>query len=249
MKPKVLILEGFGINCERETEYGFFLAGAKPERVHLTQLIKKQKRLKDYQILVFPGGFSFGDDISAGKILALKIKNNLKEEILEFIKKGKLIIGICNGFQVLVKMGILPYSKDFSQKVTLTLNDSGKFIDEWVSLRVNKNSPCFWTKNIERLYLPIRHSQGKFVFKDEKVKREILKKNQIVLQYEGKNPNGSQLKVAGICDETGRIFGLMPHPEAFLIYQNHPKWQFREKKDFLGWYIFKNGVKFVKKEL
>jgi len=199
--------------------------------------------------LVFPGGFSFGDDISAGKILALKIKNNLKEEILEFIEKGKLIIGICNGFQVLVKMGILPYSKDFSQKVTLNLNGSGKFIDEWVSLKVNKDSPCVWTKDIERLYLPIRHSQGKFVFKDEKVKREILKKNQIVLQYEGKNPNGSQLRVAGICDETGRIFGLMPHPEAFLIYQNHPKWQFKKNKEFLGWHIFKNGVKFVKKEI
>ena len=255
MKPKVLILEGFGINCERETEYGFFLAGAKPERVHLTQLIKRQKKLKDYQILVFPGGFSFGDDISAGKVMALKIKTHLAGSLSDFVKKGGLVLGICNGFQVLVKMGLLPDFNKNEQEVSLTFNQSGRFEDRWVYLKVNPSSSCVWTKGIRSLYLPVRHGEGRFVCRDEAVRKRLVSQNQIVLQYvdeKGKpagypwNPNGSEMSIAGICDKTGRIFGLMPHPEGFLFPQNHPRWTRGKIRQGQGIEVFKNGVKYGK---
>ncbi len=285
MKPKVLILQGYGINCDNETKQGFELAGGEPERVHLNQLIGGEKKLKNYQILALPGGFSFGDDIGAGKVLAIKIKANLSDELLEFIGKGKLIIGICNGFQAMVKLGVLPgidqnyerpRRKAFGflrgrQDVSLTFNDSGRFEDRWVYLKVNpvkfagrlfngvnKKPPCVWTKGIERLYLPIRHGEGKFVTKDKKTLEKLEKQNQIVLQYTNDkgefaghpwNPNGSELDIAGICDETGRILGLMPHPEAFLFPQNHPRWTREMVKDGQGLRVFQNAVNFVKKEL
>jgi len=165
MNPRVLILYGYGINCDNETQYGFELAGAEAEKVHINQLISSEKRLKDYQILAIPGGFSFGDDIGAGKVLATKIKYNLTGEFSEFIKNGKLIIGICNGFQVLVKLGILP-------DVTLSFNDSGRFEDRWVYLKINQKSPCIWTRGIETIYLPFRHDEGKFIFRNEKIREK-----------------------------------------------------------------------------
>lgn len=260
MKPKALILYGYGINCDNETQYGFELAGAEAEKVHLNQLINGEKRLEDYQILAIPGGFSFGDDIGAGKVLATKIKFNLAEEFSDFINQGKLIIGICNGFQVLVKLGVLPgfdgnYDK---QDVTLTFNDSGKFEDRWVYLKVNQKSPCIFTKGIENLYLPVRHGEGKFISRNEEIRKRLIEQNQIVLQYVDEkgnladypfNPNGSELNIAGICDETGRIFGLMPHPEAFLFPQNHPRWTREEVKRGGGFKIFENAINFIKNEL
>lgn len=270
MKPKVLILYGYGINCDNETQYGFLLAGAQAEKVHINQLISGEKRLKDFQILAIPGGFSFGDDIGAGKVLAAKIKYNLATEFSEFVKVGKLIIGICNGFQVMVKLGILPgFKKSYDrQDVTLTFNDSGRFEDRWVYLKINQKSPCIWTGGIERIYLPIRHGEGKFISKNKEITEKLIKQNQIVAQYIDEkgslprtnilvrglagypwNPNGSELNIAGICDETGRIFGLMPHPEAFLFPQNYPKW-FREKiQEGEGVKVFRNGVEFVKNKL
>ena len=258
MKPKVLILYGYGINCDNETQYGFELAGAKAEKVHLNQLINKEKKLRNYQILALPGGFSFGDDISAGKVLAIKIKTNLTEEFSEFIEKGRLIIGICNGFQVLVKLGILPGFGKFQQELSLTFNDSGRFEDRWVYLKINQRSPCVWTRGIDTLYLPVRHGEGKFIFRSEKVRERVVKQNQIVIQYVDRkgnlvgypfNPNGSELNIAGICDETGRILGLMPHPEAFLFPQNHPRWTRETIKTGQGLKVFQNGVNYVKKEL
>jgi len=235
-KPNALILTGFGINCDLETEFAFNLAGAEAKRVHLNDLISSKKSLEEFVILAFPGGFSFGDDISSGKVLANKIKYNLLEKIKEFIQKGGLIIGICNGFQVLVKMGLLPgfKGKYFEQTFTLTYNDSGKFEDRWVNLKVNKQSPCIFTRNIEFLYLPVRHGEGKFYTDKTYYLDELKKENQIVIQYCSKegnlnvsyplNPNGSIDGIAGICDKSGRIFGLMPHPEAYLHYTNHPAW-------------------------
>jgi len=255
MKPKVLILYGYGINCDEETKYGFELAGGEVEKVHLNQLISREKKLKNYQILAIPGGFSFGDDIGAGKVLATKIKYNLKEEFNEFIQKRKLIIGICNGFQVLVKLGVLPgFNRNYEkQEVTLIFNDSSRFEDRWVYLKINQKSSCLWTKGIDFLYLPIRHGEGKFVSQNEEIKEKLENQNQIVLQYVNKkgeivgypfNPNGSELNIAGICDETGRIFGLMPHPEAFLFPQNHPHWQRKKIKEGEGLKIFKNAISY-----
>lgn len=251
MKPKVLVLYGYGINCDNETKQGFELAGGEPERVHLNQLISGEKKLKNYQILAMPGGFSFGDDLGAGKVLAIKIKQNLTQDLQEFIEDEKLLIGICNGFQAMVKLDVLPAS-------TLTFNDSGRFEDRWVYLKVNQKSPCVWTKGIERFYLPVRHGEGKFICKNEEVKKRLVRQNQIVVQYTDEkgnlagypwNPNGSELNIAGICDETGRILGLMPHPEAFLFPQNHPRWTREKIKAGEGLRVFQNGVNFVKIEL
>jgi len=257
MKPKVLVLTGYGINCDYETQHAFNLVGADAKRVHINDIIDKIENLENYQILALPGGFSFGDDISSGKVLANKIKFNIIDQLQKFINNGKLIIGICNGFQSMVKLGILPaidrnYKK---QTVTLTFNDSGRFEDRWVYLKANPNSKCVFTKNMDMIYLPVRHGEGKFATTQENLQR--LKKNShVVFQYVddkgnlGKypwNPNGSLENIAGICDETGRIFGLMPHPEAFLYKTNHPRWT-REKleDEGMGVKVFRNAVEFIK---
>jgi len=261
MKPKALILTGYGINCDIETAHAFKLAGADAERVHLNDLKNGTRRLSDYHILAFPGGFSFGDDIASGKVLANMIKYNLGEQIREFIDAGKLIIGICNGFQAMVKMGLLPaFNGDYSaQEVTLTFNDSGRFEDRWVFLNANKRSNCVFTKGIETIYLPVRHGEGKFVAKNPQVLARLKKENQIVFQYtdnEGKpdgypyNPNGSVDNIAAICDETGRVFGMMPHPEAFQHRTNHPRWTREElPEEGAGIAIFRNAVEYVKQNL
>ncbi len=258
MKPKTLILYGYGINCDNETQYGFKLAGAAPEKVHINELINKEKKLKDYQILALPGGFSFGDDISAGKVLANKFKYNLQKELDNFINEGKLIIGICNGFQIMVKLGILPnFGKNYGEEeVTLTFNNLGRFEDRWVYLKINQESKCIWTKGLKKIYLPIRHGEGKFISKNKAIREKLKKSEQIVLQYSNKegnfsssypfNPNGSENNIAGICDKTGRIFGMMPHPEGFLFPQNHPRWTREKVKKDEGIKIFKNAVDFLK---
>jgi phosphoribosylformylglycinamidine synthase len=261
-KPHTLILTGFGINCDYETLFAFSLAGAKTERVHINDLISSKRSLDEFVILAFPGGFSFGDDISSGKVLANKIKYNLLEKIEDFVKKGGLLIGICNGFQVLVKMGLLPRLEGCSweQTFTLTFNDSGRFEDRWVNLKVNPMSPCIFTKNIEFLYLPVRHGEGKFYTDKTKYLDELTKDEQVVVQYcnsDGNldigyplNPNGSIENIAGICDKSGRIFGLMPHPEAYLHYTNHPAWtRTNLTSEGKGLQIFRNAVNFAKENL
>lgn len=260
MQINILVLYGYGINCDNETEQGFKMVGGNVKKVHINELISGEKKLKNYQILVFPGGFSFGDDISAGKVLANKFKYNLWKELTGFINNGKLIIGICNGFQVMVKLGILPaFDRDYGkEKITLTFNDSGRFEDRWVYLKINQESNCIWTQGINNLYLPIRHGEGKFVLKDKKIGERLSKQNQVVMQYvddKGNlagypfNPNGSENNIAGICDKTGRIFGLMPHPEGFLFYQNHPRWTRKEFQENRRLKIFKNAVEFAKNKL
>ncbi len=256
-KVRVLVLYGHGINCDNETKKAFELAGASTEKAHTNELIEGAKDLDAYDILALPGGFSFGDDIAAGKIHAVKLKYKLKEQLLKFISEKKLIIGICNGFQIIVKLGLLPGmdSDYWTQKATLTFNDSGKFEDRWVNLKVEK-SPCVFTKGLKELYLPVRHGEGKFYAERqtiEKLEREKL----IVLRYadsHGKatskypnNPNGSLNNIAGICDPSGRILGLMPHPEAYLYRENHPR-HTREilPKDGMGLAIFKNAIEYVK---
>jgi phosphoribosylformylglycinamidine synthase len=257
MKPKALVLTGYGINCDYETQHAFNLVGADAKRVHINDIIDKMENLEDYQILAFPGGFSFGDDISSGKVLANKMKFNIFGDLQKFIDDGKVIIGICNGFQSMVKLGILPaFERNYKKQVTtLTFNDSGRFEDRWVYLRINPKSRCIFTKNIDMLYLPVRHGEGKFVAK-EIFLQKLNKNNQVALWYVDEkgnlsgypwNPNGSLENIAGICDGTGRIFGLMPHPEAYLYKTNNPRWT-REKlsEEGMGVKIFRNAVDFIK---
>ncbi len=264
-KPRVLVLTGYGINCDFETEYGFNLAGGLAERVHINSLISGEKKLSDYQILAFPGGFSFGDDIASGKVLALKSRLKLGEEIREFIERGGLVIGICNGFQVLAKYGLLSDkpATEPRQRITVTYNDSGRFEDRWVWLkRVSKK--CIWLDGIEGMYLPVAHGEGKF-FAPKEVVEKIEAQDQVAFRYaradlepaRGEyplNPNGSLNDIAGICDPSGRVLGMMPHPERFLSFYNHPRWTWlkeRAKRNNLsiseegeGIKIFKNGVKY-----
>jgi phosphoribosylformylglycinamidine synthase len=263
MKPRVLVLTGYGINCDYETEYAFNMrrVGGRAERVHVNDLIAKApdgKSLSKYDILVIPGGFSYGDDIAAGKVLANKLRYNLRDQFDRFIEEGKLILGICNGFQVLVRMGLLPavggaYGE---QQVTVTYNDSNKFEDRWVYLAVNPKSHCIFTKGLDTIYLPVRHGEGKLVARDPGALARLHEGGHVVVQYvdkEGRadgypqNPNGSQDSIAGLCDPTGRIFGLMPHPEAYLFPTNHPRWT-REKvpREGMGVAVFRNAVRYVK---
>ncbi len=239
--PKALVLTGFGLNCDWETTHALELAGAEARRVHINQLLMGEKigevaRLDDYQIFAFIGGFSWGDDHGAGVIFASKLLYNMGEEILRFIEKGNLVIGICNGFQAMVNLGLLPgFEGDYrSRKVALIGNDCGNFRDQWVHLKVETNSPCVFTRGLENLELPVRHGEGKF-YAEESVIKNLEENNQVVVRYadsEGKtadgrfpaNPNGSLKDIAGICDSTGRVFGIMPHPEAFNHWTNHPDW-------------------------
>lgn len=261
MTPKVLVLTGYGINCDIETKHAFDLAGAQAERIHLTDLLNGSVKLSDYHLLALPGGFSFGDDIASGKVLANMIKYNLGEQLQEFIEEEKLIIGICNGFQAMVKMGLLPaFGKDYSgQDVTLTFNDSGRFENRWVHLKTNTTSKCIFTRGIKKIYLPVRHGEGKFVVRYPQVLERLKKNNHIVFQYvdiDGnpagypQNPNGSIDNIAAICDETGRIFGMMPHPEAFQHKTNHPAWTREElPEEGAGIAIFRNAVDYANEKL
>ena len=241
-QPNVLVLTGFGLNCDHETAYAFELAGAKAERVHINALIAGDVALEPFQILAFGGGFSWGDDHGAGVIQALRLKTNLGERLLDFVAAGKLVIGICNGFQTLVNLGLLPgIDGDYRKRsVALTFNDCGNFRDQWVRLAVDAASPCVFTRGIDTIDLPVRHGEGKF-YAAADILKTLEDKHQIAMQYalpDGRpaagafphNPNGSLIDIAGICDPTGRIFGLMPHPEAYNHATNHPDWTRRRER-------------------
>ena len=253
-----MVLTGFGINCDYETAAAFEQAGARADRVHLNDLIAAPERLGEYQVFAIPGGFSFGDDVASGKILANRIRYRLGDALNRFVNDGKLAIGICNGFQVMVKMGLLPrFSPDFAQSVTLTHNDSGRFEDRWVNLRIDADTPCVWLKGIDAIELPVRHGEGKFIPADDSVLDQLRAGNQIVLRYATPNgeaaagafpanPNGSIADVAGICDPTGRILGLMPHPEAYVTRTQHPQWTRRNlPEDGAGLRLFRNAVRYL----
>lgn len=257
-KPKVCVLRSAGTNCDKETSAAFKLAGAAPELVHINSLVSGAKALSDFQILALPGGFSYGDDIASGKIFANELRFKLAEPLREFIRAGKLIIGICNGFQILVKSGLLPGEANLAQTTSLIINDSGKFEDRWVYLK--PGGKCAWTKGLKSIiYLPVAHGEGKFLAQDKNVLKRLKDNGQVVFQYcdsRGKlsgypdNPNGSTENIAGICDKTGRILGLMPHPERHLFSVQHPRnWNLKSKKEGDGLQIFKNGVKYVRDNL
>lgn len=259
-RPKVCVLRAAGTNCDYETAFAFRYCQAEVHPLHINRLVLRKNNLLDYQILAIPGGFTYGDDIAAGKILANELKYKFMEALKEFIEMGRLIIGICNGFQVLVKAGILPGNTNFEQEATLMINDSGKFEDRWVYLR-RKQEKCVWTKNLpEIIYLPVAHGEGKFVTKDKQVLERLRKNGQIVFRYcdeKGRlasypyNPNGSVDNIAGVCDETGRILGLMPHPERHSFTTQNPRWRSLKNVPFKagGLSIFRNGVEYARKKL
>ncbi|MFH1504762.1 MAG: phosphoribosylformylglycinamidine synthase I [Candidatus Omnitrophota bacterium] len=250
MKPKVLIIRTAGTNCDKESEFAFKKAGAQTFLYHINR-VKNEKNLSDYQILCLPGGFSYGDDLGAGKILSLEFIYWLKEQLKKFIDKGGLILGICNGFQVLVRTGILP-DLDFKQKVTLTFNDSARFEDRWVYLKVESKS--IWFKGLpEIINLPVAHGEGKF-YTESDILDKIENKAQAALRYVREdakpgqypfNPNGSLNDIAGITDSSGKILGLMPHPERFIFRHHSPFWKDQEVFPF-GLKFFENAITYFK---
>jgi len=250
---KTIVLRAPGTNCDAETVVAFEQAGSEVDLVHVNRLINHERKLADYQVLVVPGGFTYGDDIAAGKVLANELQLKLGEDIRRFFEAGGLILGICNGFQVLVKAGFLPdpHSNGRSQ-VTLAANDSGKFECRWVNLAVNKESPCVFTNGMKSMYIPVAHGEGKFV-----AAPEIIPDINVVVRYTDEqgdieagyphNPNGSIGNIAGICDSSGRIFALMPHPERHIRGTQHPQWTRLGAKEYGdGFQIFRNAVEWAK---
>lgn len=273
-KPRALVLTGQGINCDEETRWALEAAGAEARRVHLNDFVDGHAKLSDYQMLAFPGGFSYGDDIGAGQVLAKRFQAKLKDDLLRFIEDDKLVVGFCNGFQAMVKMGILPGigGNYRTQTVTLAPNDSNMYEDRWVFLSTpseypsNDKDKCFLTKGIRNIYIPVAHGEGKFYSTPDEINR-IEENGLVVFRYslesgkpaEGRypeNPNGSLNDIAGICDPTGRVFGMMPHPERFLKFTNHPNWavnrEWFKRNDHLipeegqGMKIFRNAVEYFK---
>lgn len=251
--PRVLVLRAPGTNCDQETAFAFEQAGAKADLIHVNRLLENPIIPSDYQILCVPGGFSYGDDVAAGRILANQLQHHLSETLAEFKASEKLILGICNGFQVLIKSGVLLPGDEQGAQATLTWNDSGKFEDRWVQLAVRGNN-CVFLEGIEHLDLPVAHAEGKFVVRDEATLATLEQAGQFVLRYTDEssneqvsypaNPNGSQANVAGLCDETGRVFGLMPHPERNIDPTHHPQWTRRGLRDAGdGMQMFNNAVR------
>jgi phosphoribosylformylglycinamidine synthase len=260
-KPRVLVLRAPGTNCDVETAFAFEMAGAVADRVHVQRVIDNPTIGERYQILCLPGGFSYGDDIAAGRILAVHLREHLGEAIRQFCEGDHLVLGICNGFQVLMRLGIL--SDDISETssaATLSWNNHGRFEDRWVHLRTSETH-CVFLQDIESMYLPIAHAEGKFVMASAAVREQLNEEGRLALRYAPDsesdydaeqalpfplNPNGAEANVAGLCDITGRLFGLMPHPERHLDPTHHPHWTRRRTQPEFGdgMAIFQNAVNY-----
>ena len=264
-KPRVAVLSGFGINCELETMAVFEMAGATSHRVHVNRIVSGEISLGDFDIMAVPGGFSFGDHLGSGRLMGNRLRFGLRDQVRDFVKAGKPVIGICNGFQVLVKMGLLPGDSDVSltQTASLALNDSGQYENRWATLEFDPNSPCIWTKGISRMRVPVRHGEGKFVTDDPNLLDEWARSGQLAARYVDPvseypsasdevlpyptSPNQSWRNIAGVCDPSGLVFGLMPHPEA-----NHSTWlgatwsrEDDEHGEGEGMAIFRNAVNYA----
>ncbi|MCP3978194.1 MAG: phosphoribosylformylglycinamidine synthase subunit PurQ [bacterium] len=258
---RVLILTGLGLNCEAETEAAFRMAGATTRRANLLDVLAggDGTRLADHDILTFIGGFAFGDHLGAGFVFANKIRWRLYDRLIEFIENDGLALGVCNGFQTLVRLGVLPgLDGDYrTPRATLAPNDRLGYRDAWVRLSFDADSPCVWTRGLGPMDLPARHGEGKFLAESDELLDRLEAGAQIAARYvdaDGQpteawpgNPNGSPRGVAGICDPSGRIFGLMPHPDAYLYPFHHPRWERRLATSPLpdegeGMAIFRNGV-------
>jgi len=268
VKPKVLIITGYGINCEEETAKLFEMEGGLPEIVHINDLIDGTKKLNDYQIMAFPGGFSYGDDTGSGNALANRIKNHLSDSFIKFAKEDHLIIGICNGFQILTNLGLVPALKNNygKREVALMHNTTARYECRWVYMK-NISNKCVWTKNVGVLHVPIAHGEGNF-YTEESTLDQMKKNDQIVFKYVRENgepankefpfnPNGAMEDIAGICDESGRILGLMPHPERFNCFVNEDGWELKKEQLIRegkplptkgeGLIIYKNAIEYFTK--
>ena len=288
-QPRILILRAPGTNCDEESAHAFSLAGGAAERWHVNRVLEEPPRLRDFQILCIPGGFSYGDDIAAGRIFGNQMQHHLADALAEFREAGNLILGICNGFQVLLKTNLLVAADEGGPRATLMFNDSGRFEARWVRLEVEAGN-CVFLQGIREMELPVAHAEGKFVVRDEAVMTSLREQKQLVLKYRATvcensirsefeklsipqtekqfladvkiqfqrealasnelvpypaNPNGAIGNVAGICDASGRVFGLMPHPERFVDSTQHPRWT-REPARAVGdgLRIFQNAVRY-----
>ena len=257
MAIRVLLPTGFGINCEAETAHAFELVGAEVDALHLNDVIENPSGLARARILALAGGFSFGDHLGAGRALANRLRCRLAGELDRFIRDGGLVLGVCNGFQTMVRLGLLPAGRPGPQTVTLTTNRHGNFHDGWVTLTFDPASPCVFTRGLQRLELPVRHGEGRLIASPP-ARAEIAQHHLAVCRYADPasgnptdrfphDPNGSEDQIAGLCDRSGRIFGLMPHPEAFLYAENHPRWRFDPSPKTLGVEVFRNAIRFCEK--
>lgn len=224
--PQALVVRAAGTNCDQETMHALTTAGAECTLKHVNEILSGRIRLHPFQILVFPGGFSYGDDISAGKVLANELRLRLKDQLARYIESRKLVIGVCNGFQILVKAGLLPgfAPVDAEQSVTLAMNDSGRFQCEWTKMAFDKSAASWLDGMPATLELPIAHGEGKFITANPKILAQLKKNRQIVLRYAPANPNGSEAAIAGICNPQGNVIGMMPHPERYVSRYQHPNW-------------------------
>jgi phosphoribosylformylglycinamidine synthase len=261
----VLIIRGYGLNCEAESNYAWELAGARPELVHFSDLLERPARLRDFAALMFIGGFAYGDHMTSGHVFALRTRLRMSAELDAFIQQGKLILGVCNGFQIMVKLGLLPGLDNdyFTQKLSIIQNDCSTFQDRWVRLRFEAASPCVFTRDLDFIDLPVRHGEGKVLTLDKDLLQRIETLNCVPCRYTNAstgeatqefphNPNGSLNAIAGLCDPTGRIFGLMPHPEAYLYPENHPQWDLQKLRGTLpdrglGLSFFRNAIDHLRK--
>jgi phosphoribosylformylglycinamidine synthase len=271
----VAVLFGFGINCDRETAAVFDMVGGKSERLHVNNLVQGNRSLEEFDILAVPGGFSFGDHLGSGRLLGNRLRFALRDQLQKFVSSGKPIIGICNGFQALVKTGLLPgpenasLEPDLIQRASLTLNNTGRYEDRWVTLEFDSQSPCIWTKDIQRIECPVRHGEGRFVMPTDAELDRLSANHQLTVRYAdpstepGTNPsddllpfplspNGSMRNIAGVCDPTGLVFGLMPHPEAFYtmwLHPEHTSMKLNEDEwEGSGLQIFRNAVEYVRSQ-
>ena len=272
---RVAVLFGFGINCDRETAAVFDMVGGTSERLHVNNLVQGNRSLEEFDILAVPGGFSFGDHLGSGRLLGNRLRFALRDQLQKFVISGKPIIGICNGFQALVKTGLLPgpesasLEPDLIQRASLTLNNTGRYEDRWVTLEFDSESPCIWTKGIQRIECPVRHGEGRFVMPTDADLDHLSTNHQLTVRYVDPStesgsglsddllpfplsPNGSMRNIAGICDPTGLVFGLMPHPEAFYTMWLHPEHTSMNLEDDQwegsGLQIFRNAVEYVRSQ-